>query len=104
MDWGIKFRLVKPSSPHLNGKVERAPKTDLDVFYSTVSLDAADLEEQLKLRQHFYNWNRPHGGLNGKSPMDDILNSFTRLHCAGKWSDSSGLSWYFSLLAATGQN
>ena len=28
MDYGIKFRPVKPASPHLNGKVERSQRTD----------------------------------------------------------------------------
>ena len=28
--WGIKFRPIKPGSPHLNGKVERSQKTDFD--------------------------------------------------------------------------
>lgn len=38
MEWGIKFRLIKPASPHLNGKVERSQRTDLDEFYSTVDI------------------------------------------------------------------
>ena len=36
LEWGIKFRPIKPASPHLNGKVERSQRTDLDEFYSTV--------------------------------------------------------------------
>jgi len=28
--WGIKFRPIKPRSPHLNGKVERTQRTDLE--------------------------------------------------------------------------
>ena len=34
----IKFRPIKSFSPHLNGKVERTQRTDLDEFYSSVSL------------------------------------------------------------------
>jgi putative transposase len=30
MEYAIKFRPVKPASPHLNGKVERSQRTDLD--------------------------------------------------------------------------
>jgi len=30
--------------PHLNGKVERSQKTDLDEFYATVDLTSPDLE------------------------------------------------------------
>jgi transposase InsO family protein len=69
-EWAIKFRPIKPGSPHLNGKVERAQRTDIDEFYSTVDTTAPDLGEQLALWQHFYNWDRSHGGLNGKTPMD----------------------------------
>ena len=36
MEWGIKFRPIKPRSPHLNGKVERTQRTDLVEFWATV--------------------------------------------------------------------
>ena len=48
MRWGIKFRPVKPRSPHLNGKVERSQRTDLDEFYAPVPLDGPNLTEQLQ--------------------------------------------------------
>lgn len=73
MDWGIKFRPVKPGSPHLNGKVERSQKTDLDEFYATVELKSSDLETQLLEWQHYYNWHRPHGSLNGRPPIDKFF-------------------------------
>jgi transposase len=47
MEYGIKFRPVKPASPHLNGKVERSQRTDLEEFYPTVDLRAEDLAERL---------------------------------------------------------
>ena len=34
MKYRIKFRPIKPASPHLNGKVERTQRTDLDEFQS----------------------------------------------------------------------
>ena len=70
MQFSIKFRPIKPGSPHLNGKVERSQKTDFDEFYSTVDLKASDLEDQLQEWQHFYNWYRPHGSHGGLTPMD----------------------------------
>jgi hypothetical protein len=70
MDSGIKFRPVKISSARLKGGVETAQKTDLGEFYSAGSLDWPDLEDHLDLWQHFYNWHRPHGGLNSNSPME----------------------------------
>ena len=38
MEYGIKFRPIKPGSPHLNRKVERTQRADLDEFYSTVDI------------------------------------------------------------------
>lgn len=68
----VKFRPIKPRSPHLNGKVERSQKTDLQEFYSTVSLDDPELETKIEEWQFHYNWHRPHGSLNGKSPIDIV--------------------------------
>ena len=76
MDLKIKFRPIKPASPHLNGKVERSQQTDLQEFYPTLSLEQLNLiqaNEELAVWQHYYNWERPHGALNGKSPMDKVL-------------------------------
>lgn len=69
MELGIKFRPNKPASPHLNGKVERSQKTDLEEFYAITDLsDFETLREELAQWQFFYNWQRPHGSLNGKPP------------------------------------
>ena len=70
MTLGIKFRPIKPGSPHLNGKVERSQRTDLDEFYDTIDPADEDLELRLAEWQHHYNWHRPHGSLSGKSPME----------------------------------
>ncbi|WP_419778810.1 IS481 family transposase [Maridesulfovibrio sp.] len=69
-EYCIKFRPIKPYSPHLNGKVERGHKTDLQEFYATADLSAPDLHDKLDEWQHFYNWHRPHSSLGGKTPMD----------------------------------
>jgi len=69
MSYGIKFRPNKPGSPHLNGKVERSQKTDLEEFYATADLtDFEKLGNELECWQFFYNWQRPHGSLKGKTP------------------------------------
>jgi len=47
MEYSIKFRPNKPGSPHLNGKVERSQKTDLEEFYPTVNLNSDNLENLL---------------------------------------------------------
>lgn len=48
MELSIKFRPTKPRSLHLNGKVERAQKTDQDEFYSTVDIKQPDLADRLQ--------------------------------------------------------
>jgi len=72
MEWGIKFRPIKPASPHLNGKVERAQKTVLYEFYPTVDFKDPEISDRLEEWQFYYNWLRPHGSLKGKSPIDII--------------------------------
>ncbi len=66
----IKFRPIKPRSPHLNGKVERSHKTDLLEFYTIQDLNDPELDLRLAEWQHFYNWHRPHSSLGGKTPNE----------------------------------
>ncbi len=82
MEYGIKFRPIKPASPHLNGKVKRSQKTDLEEFYATTDLSNFDnLREELACWQFYYNWQRPHGALKGKTPsqVDSELSEKTPL-------------------------
>jgi hypothetical protein len=71
--YAIKFRPIKPASPHLNGKVERSQRTDLDEFYPTVDPKSPDLQQQLQEWQDHYNQCRPHGSLNGRTPWEAWL-------------------------------
>ena len=72
MDWVIKFRPVKPRSPHLNGKVERVQKTTLYEFYAMADLNDPELQNRLDEWVFHYNWLRGHGSLGGKAPIDRI--------------------------------
>jgi len=72
MEYGIKFRPVKPRSPHLNDKVERSQRTDLDEFYSTVDIKDPDLPNLLSQWQFHYNWFRSNSSLKGKAPIDIV--------------------------------
>ncbi|TKK66177.1 IS481 family transposase [Ilyomonas limi] len=71
----IKFRPIKPRSPHLNGKVERSQLSDKAEFYSTIPYKERNLELAPRLLewQHFYNHKRPHASLNGKTPYERYL-------------------------------
>ena len=69
MKYSIKFRPIKPRSPHLNGKVERSQQTDLREFYATADLSNFEtLKNQLKEWQFAYNYQCLHGSLGGKTP------------------------------------
>ncbi|WP_460474260.1 IS481 family transposase [Emticicia fontis] len=73
-EYCIKFRPIKPRSPHLNGKVERSQQTDLQEFYlQQVDLKDKDLPFLLEQWQFHYNWYRPHSSLNNKTPMDIVV-------------------------------
>lgn len=72
MDYCIKFRPNKPAAPHLNGKVERSQRTDKEEFYATVNLKLDELEVSIHEWQHYYNWQRTHGSLKGKTPMEKV--------------------------------
>jgi transposase InsO family protein len=43
----IRFRPIRPRSPHLNGKVERAQRTCLEEFWAATDPKAADIGELL---------------------------------------------------------
>lgn len=68
----IKFRPVAPRSPHLNGKVERSQRTDLQEFWSNRTDPSLADAEELEYWQFDYNWRRPHGSLNGKTPAERV--------------------------------
>ena len=76
MVWGIKFRPIKPRSPHLNGKVERTQRTDLDEFYSTVDIKDPDLPNLLSQWQFYYNWLRSHSSLKVQTRIQ-VINSLS---------------------------
>jgi transposase InsO family protein len=71
----IKFRPIKPKTPHLNGKVERSQKIDKAEFYSLLNLKDPTLpiNKLLGEWEHFYNHLRPHSSLKGKTPYERYL-------------------------------
>jgi len=68
----IKFRPVRPRSPHLNGKVERSQMTDKVEFYPTININEKDLSDRVEEWQFDYNWHRPHSSLGNKTPLEKV--------------------------------
>jgi transposase InsO family protein len=72
-DQGIRHAYIKPSSPQLNGKVERSHRSDEQEFSQLLSYKGnVDLEAKLQVWERFYNLARPHGAHNGKTPYEAI--------------------------------
>ncbi len=74
IDKGIEHVYIKPRTPRLNGKVERSHRIDNEEFYSLlrgVVIDDAQLfTEKIAEWERFYNYDRPHGSLGGKTPYE----------------------------------
>jgi transposase InsO family protein len=76
LDKGAGHVYIKPRTPRLNGKVERSHRIDAEEFYrmleGVVIDDAQVFNDKLKEWEDFYNYHRPHGGLNGQTPYERL--------------------------------
>ena len=69
--------MQRPRTPRLNGKVGRPHRIDDDEFYQLLDNDVIGTDIQLyndKLREweNFYNYHRPHGGIDGITPYERL--------------------------------
>ena len=70
-DKGIRHVYIKPRSPQLNGKVERSHRSDQEEFYQLLDYKGdKDLEEKLEVWENFYNFHRPHGAFDSRTPYE----------------------------------
>jgi transposase InsO family protein len=70
-DLGMRHVYIKPQTPQLNGKVERSHRTDQKEFYQLLTYtNDMDLNAKLKAWEDFYNYDRPHLSLDGKTPYE----------------------------------
>ena len=76
LDRGIQHVYIKPATPRLNGKVERSHRIDDDEFYRMLEGVVVDNTQLFNVRlqewEHFYNFERPHGGLGGQTPYERL--------------------------------
>jgi transposase InsO family protein len=77
LDQGIGHVYIRPGTPRLNGKVERSHRIDAEEFYrlldGVVIDDVNIFNARLKEWQDYYNYDRPHGGLDGQTPYERLL-------------------------------
>jgi transposase InsO family protein len=82
LDRGIGHVYIKPRTPRLNGKVERSHRIDAEEFYQllegVVIDDAKVFNDKLRAWEDFYNYHRPHGGLNGQTPYERLRQKTTQ--------------------------
>jgi len=84
MEWAIKFRPAPPRSPHLNGKVERTQRSDLEEFWATVDPKATDIEDRLAEWRISGIGGRLHMALSGNAPIDHICDRLAKTPLADK--------------------
>jgi hypothetical protein len=74
MELGIKHRHTKPYRPQTNGKVERFWRTlEEDLIKETDFDSLQELKDELIQYLYYYNHQRPHQGIEGKTPVDMIV-------------------------------
>jgi transposase InsO family protein len=81
LDRGIDHAYIKPKTPRLNGKVERSHRIDAEEFYrlldGVVIDDTKLFTHKLQEWEDFYNFHRPHGGLDGQTPYERLRQKTT---------------------------
>lgn len=78
-EMGIKQRYIKPYRPQTNGKVERLWRTIEDDMLEDTEFNSLEaLVKELAQYQVYYNHQRPHQGIDGKTPIE-MLNSVDKL-------------------------
>ena len=76
-DLDLHHVYIKPHTPRLNGKVERSHRIDNEEFYQLldkggVSDDIHLFNKKLREWEDYYNYQRPHGGLDGHTPYERL--------------------------------
>ena len=71
---GIKHRFTRPYRPQTNGKAERFIQSALREWaYGHAYASSDQRRIALPAWNHFYNWHRPHHGINLKPPVSRLL-------------------------------
>ena len=72
-DLGMRHVYIKARTPQLNGKVERSHRADQEEFYQLLNYkNDVDLKKKLAEWEQFYNFARPHGAHQGRTPYESL--------------------------------
>lgn len=81
---GLRHIRTKPYTPKTNGKAERFIQTALREWAYAKPYEHSDRRtEELPRWLHHYNWHRPHGGIQAKTPISRLAldqDNLLRLH------------------------
>jgi len=74
----IRHVYIRPASPHLNGKVERSHRIDEQEFYQMLDQNGISdnihlFNDKLREWEDYYNYHRPHGALQGRTPYERLI-------------------------------
>lgn len=76
LDKGIGHVRIKPRTPRLNGKVERSHRIGSEEFYRLLEGQVIDdvnlFNSKLQEWEDYYNYQRPHGALAGRTPYERL--------------------------------
>jgi transposase InsO family protein len=83
-DHGLKHVRTRPYTPKTNGKAERFIQTALREWaYAQAYENSTQRADELPVWLHRYNWHRPHGSLDDKTPISRLRlagDNVMRLH------------------------
>jgi len=77
---GIIHRLIPPGEKEINGKVERSHRIDEQYFFWRMPTNLIGTYNSAQKKwMEVYNYERPHGGLNYKTPFEKLLERIDNL-------------------------
>jgi transposase InsO family protein len=76
-EWRMIHALIPPGKPWRNGIVERSHRTDNEnLFHRERFRTSEERRYRLWLWERYYNFQRPHQGLRGKTPFEKFQEMF----------------------------
>ena len=73
----IEQKFTKLKTPRTNGKAERVIRTLMEMWHDKTKFNSsAHRKNELKRFVNYYNWVKPHKGIEGMTPGEKLINYF----------------------------